>query len=904
MFTAFFNILKKYWLLLLGCLALVIVVTGLNDVVLLPKRNLELVSGTAYVQTENCMVVVDNHHQRLIFTDKNAEVTKVLETGTKEVPYDKIFGVYAVDDFIYVTATISKDEGIVIDKEVIGKYTALGKHIGTYYEAQYTVAENLVRSGFQYVDKSDWGLLLTSFRGNEIRFEEVNYQGAKLLASKKLNFVPWIAHRVDEKKYLIQGADGWYYFYDGTKNTVSRLNREGTPYENYIYDHRLPLLYIPLSLQLLVKTYLFWGAACILVCMSLWLLWRFILAVRKNQETLHLVKLVLGAVFVAAIISGFYTRYVYHTTMEHYKVMGTVECRIVYNSLMRQHGHLFDILKREKTFDILQNYTYCCHIQNFANTILDVVTTNGSKEAFSGALLIKDEDGRTLILADTTLDEPDGTVYWDLDVTDKDFSDMLDEFVIPDEDDNGKYLTAFRKLYRDDGTCFGYLNLDINTEKIENAQKSIALKAFMELLSIMMVLYIAAWIYRMAVTEFADIWKKRKEGQSILGAELIGTCSFFGAFTFNMDDILWIFALKELCFNYGGDFPKMVGLVVVFIAVVAFILSFVYPKLRALFADRVVFILGAIGMFAGDGCCLLALILHKPWLFALGYTIYAGFGLGLYKPSILTLPLRIQDAEQRSMAVNKGYVAYMIGTAGAILVGVMIQSAIGFINFYWCCIGFLGLTSIIIIFALSQSLKIMYENNGFNYKIMWKFFTCTKGMGYLFAMCIPQIIIYAFKYKICSPLLAEAGVDMQTVTLVTICGLILYDIFPRDRIAGKYGVKFAAIIFSCCMAFCLAMTAGNRSAWWLIVLSVLLSILYTKDMSDNVLMDLAEKEGYEKKVIVDSNVFVENLMIVLVSSGLCTLLIYDDVMVCWVTGIMIFAAVGAGMFFDKFGVRS
>jgi len=899
----FLNLLKKYWQLILGCLALAVVVIGLNDVVFLPKRNLELVNATAYVQTDNCMVMVDNHHQRLIFADKNAEVTKVMETGTKDVPYDKIFGVFAIDDFIYVTATVSKDEGIVIDKEVIGKYTCDGQFVGNYYEAQYTVADNFVRAGFQYVDKSDWGLLLTSFRDREIRFEEVNYQGARLLAKKELNFIPWIAHRVDEMKYLIQGADSWYYFYDGTKNIVSRLNREGTPYENYIYDHRYPLLYVPLSLQLLIKTYLFWGAIGILSCLVLLMLWRFICAVRKNQETLHLVKLISGAVFAAAIISGFYTRYVYHTTMEHYKVMARVECRIVYNSLMKQHGYLFDIIKHKKTSDILENYQYCCHIQNFANTILDVVTTNGSKEAFSGALLIKDEDGRTLIFADTTLDEPDGTVYWDLDVTDKNFAGMPDEFVIPDEDDNGKYLTAFRKLYRDDGTCFGYLNLDINIKKIEEAQKTIALKAFMELLSIMMILYIVLWIYRRAVTEFTDVWSKYKAGQTILGAELIGTCSFLGAVAFNFDAVLWVFALKELCTNYGGDYPKLVGMIAISIAVVAFTLSFVYPKLRALLGDRVVFLLGAIGMFAGFGCNLVAFTLHKPWLFALGYVLYDAFGQGLFKPSILTLPSRFKEVEQRSKAVNTGYIAYTIGIGGAVLAGAVIQNAMGFVNFYWCCVGFLGLTGVVILFALSQSSEISHENRRFNYKVMWQFFARFKGMGYLFAVCVPQIVIFVFKCKICGSILARSGIDAQTVTFVMICGYILYALIPRDRITARYGVKFTAIIFSCCMAFCFAMTAGNRSTGWLIILPVLLSVFYTKDMSDNVLMDLADKDGYEQKVIVDSNVFLENLVSVLISFGLSALLIYDDVTVRWATGMIIFAAVGIGLLFERLGKR-
>ena len=89
-----FGFLKKYGLLFLGAVAMFFVVSIIGDTILFPSKTLDLVSPTAVVSHEKGMVLVDNHHQRLIFTNKDKEVIYVTELGNKDAPFDMFYDIF------------------------------------------------------------------------------------------------------------------------------------------------------------------------------------------------------------------------------------------------------------------------------------------------------------------------------------------------------------------------------------------------------------------------------------------------------------------------------------------------------------------------------------------------------------------------------------------------------------------------------------------------------------------------------------------------------------------------------------------------------------------------------------------------------------------------------------------
>lgn len=816
--------LKKSWQLILGCLAVAVVVIGLSEEIMLPSKNLNLVTPTVCTKVNSGMVTVDKQHRRLIFANQAGEVVRILNTGHLELPFDKVYGVHADGEHIYVTATVTVDKGIVIAKEVLAKYNGDGKYLGNLHQVEYTEADGVVQPKFQF--------------------------------------------------------DGKSYRYAGRQQDVKDIPTQ-----------------LPLSKQLLIKLYAFWGAVAVLCLLVLELMVHFLIGLRKKPQAMRKLGLVVAAVVLAGLISGFYSNYVYKGILRHYISMARAESQIAHSVLVDHHAELYKLLQTKDIVDILKDANSSQAMRRYAKSLVAIVSSNGADEAFSGALLVQGKDGNVRIFADTALDEPDGVVY-----TKDKYNEVKDKpnvFVAEGEDANGRYLTGYRKLCRQDGSCFGAVCVDINMEKVHSAQKFMAMEAFIGLLGIIIALYLAGKGVSRAFTELKTVWQQKKEGKTVIGAELIGTCAFFGGLFLCMDDVLWVFGVKEICTGSSWNYLQIVGTMMTTTAACSFFSTSLFPKVHARFSDRVLVIVGLTGLLFSFGLSFTAFYLHIPLLYAVSFSVYYIFGAGLYKHFLLLMSLQFKDEERRTEAVNKYYSSYAMASAAGVLLGSLIQHSFGFTALYACNIALVLLVGPVVIYAVSTASAVQQEVSVFNYSTMIQIFGRTKrGLGFLFSKTLPHVIVCSLGMTVFNALLAKSGVDSQLVTYFVIYGLILSTIFPTGKIAETFGASITDTIYKCVLSFALLLVLGNKSIGWLAILLIITLIMLPKNLVDNTMLKMADEEGYNKKVVSDSILFIEKMFLVFFGWLFGQLLRYDAAVVCGVAGGAIVVMLAVGFWFN------
>ena len=600
-------LLEKYKLkpktVLLGLsilMAVLTIISNLHRTILRPQTSLKIDYAVAVENDEAGMVIIDKNCKRLLFADAEGRLVNVLRIDGSEVPFDEAELVKAKDGRVFVAGYKCYDDSWYYRSEGIAEYDMSGNFVRKSYFREFPAEETVsyptickinvmedgtlkvtglrgkylitslsrpgVEPSVQIVEAADFLCRYLQLSGNDDAIVKSNAGLWYFFRNSITEFLPvseqearwlWLAN------YQLTPDEAGIIFDRGIfprNNKLSRAVDHETGHKQLLhinYDNELArydyvdktntvIKELPLSAGLLLRVFSFWLAAGYLLLIVLWLAGKILHHLYSGAAVLILsgyLKTALSLLFVAALITGFYTKVTYdHYRRESEQIVSFQLLQL--EKLLRSHYK--DVLdgvaaqgkkwcevpeNRERIIglqDQLQYFVHACGKNNSYYVLLSFA--DGEKKEFytladTTGWSTAGEPNREALLPDSGRKE--GTVF--------DENDSYDE-----------YINNFKCFRTDNGRVFAVLETGCLTTNVLARQQKEALNNFFSLLAIFIGLYLIKLCLQSFIARFYYFRQEWQRDKGNAKGHLSGLLNFLYGTVIDLDAVLIIFVLREM----------------------------------------------------------------------------------------------------------------------------------------------------------------------------------------------------------------------------------------------------------------------------------------------------------------------------------------------------------------------
>ena len=725
-----------FWLSIL--LAFLIVAANLDRTILWPQTSLKIEHAAAVDRSDDGMVVLDRNYDRLLFADAEGKLVNVLQLGGSGTLFDAAGLVKIEEGRVFVVVYKCYDKSWYFKSEGIAEYDMKGNFVKNLYSFEFPSEEitscptinkiNLLKDGTLNVKALRGKYLITSLVRPEegpsvqmvetadslCRYFQIGENDDAIVKSNSgiwYNFIASVTEMVpiSEQKakrlwlenYGLTPAEAEIIFDRGIFpqcNMLSHTVDRATGHKQLLhinYDSKL-LRYdyaaktdtvieeLPLSNTLLLRVFSFWLAVLYLSLIVLWQSAKILHRLYSGATVFIMpdyLKTALSMLFVAALITGFYTKVTYEHYWQESKQIVAFQLRQVEDILCCNYKDVLDGIAEhgEKWYEIPHNHERLIALQD---QLVRFVHACGKNNSFYILVNFTDKKGKDFYtLADTTgwciAGEPDPAAK----LPDK----GLQEGVIYDDIINfNDYPFGVKYLRTDNGRIFAVLEVGCLTTNVLARHYKDALNNFFSLLAILIGLYLLKLCVQSFLSRYYLFRAEWERDPGNAKGHLSGLLNFLYGTAMDLDAVLCVFVVREMMPEAGlAEIAAYSALPPTFFALgdVVFNFFFSRPFYRR-FSERHASIIGGILSIFSFSLMIIAVNTKNINLF-LGSKVLAGIGFCSFIYYLVMLSsMGIKDAKLRFESNYEGMRFRGVSNVMTMLGGVYIAESFGYSTIY------------------------------------------------------------------------------------------------------------------------------------------------------------------------------------------------------------------------------
>lgn len=909
-------------------IAFLIVIANLNKVILLPQTTLKIEHAVAVEGGDEGMVIIDNEYDRILFVDAEGRLVNVLHLGGSGVPLDEAELVKIKDGRVLVAGYKCYDSSWYYKSEAIVEYDMAGNLVKKLYSYEFPAEDtvsyptiskiDILRDGalkvealrgkylttriispgqeasMQKVEAADSLCRYYPLRGSSDALVKSNSGIWYLFSTSVTEIVPvseQTARQCWLGNYQLTPAEAEIIFDRGIfpkNNMLSRIVDRETGHKQLLhinYDNNLArydyedktdtvIKELPFSWGLLLRTISFWLAAIYLSLIVLWQLGMILYRLHSGAAVLLVsgyLKTALSMLFVAALITGFYTKVTYDHYWQESKQITAFQLRQVEDMLRYNYKDVLDGIAEhgKKWYAEPQNQERLIALQDQLRRFVYVCGKNSS---YYVSIIFTDTQGKDFYtLVDTTSWTTTGEPNQEARLPDEEHK----EGVISDEILNfNNYINGIKCFRTDNGRVFAVLETGCLTTNVLAKQQKEALNNFFSLLAILIGLYLV----KLCIQSFLGrYYLFRQEWQRDPGnakGHLSGILNFLYGTAMDLDAVLCVFVVREMMPDASlAELAAYSALPPTFFALgdVVFNVLFSRPFYRR-FSERYASVIGGLLSIFSFSLMIIAVNTKNINLF-LGSKVLAGIGFCSFVYYLVMLSsMGIKDEKLRFESNYEGMRFRGVSNVMTMLGGVYIAESFGYSTIYIIACIASAVISVILFFISSDKVLLqekpeseaVREKTGgglFGFK---SFFLTLPGIMVIGTLFVASQLIRVYDsyfFPLCSTELSLTPIVITNCCVFAkVANIVLSDFVQSTK--KKMSLWSNNIMFLSFNAILLAFFQLSPSLIWALLVLMLVSANYSMADVYSYVSALSLKNGFAPaKMVMDFGLVISIVLV-------------------------------------------
>ena len=885
--------------------ALLILIANLGRTVLLPKSSLKIEHAVAVEDGDSGIVIIDKNYDRILFTDTEGRLVNVLHLGDNGVPLDRAELVKIKDGRVFIAGYKSYDNSWYYRSEDIVEYDMAGNFVQKLYSSEFPAGDavsyptiskidvledgalrvkslrgkylttSLVRSGVkpsvQIVEASDFLSLYLQLPQNGDALVKSNSGLWYLFRASITELVPFSeqeARRLWLNNYQLMPDEAEIVFDRGIfprNNKLSRTLDRTTGHKQLLhinYDSRLAkydytdktdtlIKELPLSDGLLLRVLSFWLAALYLALVVLWPLGKILYHLHHGTAVLLMsggMKTILAILFVAALITGFYTK----VTYDHYRQTAEKEIKTqlvqVEEIIRRCYGDVLEGIAAQgkQWYEAPKNRERVIGLQE---QLQRFVHAYGKNSSYYVLISFTDTHGKDFYtLTDTTGWSTTGEPNPEAMLPDGKHPDGI---VYDDTADLNDYMYSTKCFRRENGRIFAVLETGCLTTNVLARQRKEAMNNFFSLLAILVGLCLVKLCVGSFLGRLELYRQERQQSHAEAWGNLVGPISFTFGITKEVDSVLNIFVIHAIL--PGASLAELATAAALptalFSAGTAICNLFFNQWFFRHFSVRRAGAIGSI-LVAVFFALMAVAVKWKSLPLFLAAKLFSGMTLGGIMYYLVNLcSLGVKDNKRRYVLNYEGARFREVASVMAMLGGVYVAEAFGYSFIYF--IAFLASGLLALIFGLTGSSECAVSHGAVTEKLRpattgKSFFLTRTGMQLTITLFFISIVLRSYKayiFPLCaataelSPILVTNIAVLAKVTTITFSDHIM-------RLKSRLPSKLNNILSLSSNSLLLLIFLLSPSFSWSVIVLFIISINFSEADINAYITELSLRRGF------------------------------------------------------------
>ena len=692
-----------------------------------------------------------------------------------------------------------------------------------------------------------------------------------------------------------------YTAQDGSKNLV-HINSD-CQLEKYSYltqkNHLIST--IPLSPKILLRVFSFWAAVLYMAFLLLWGLYKIW---QKYMQGVLMVtsflKVCSALVIVAAVITGFYTKFTYDSITLLYNRISQAQSQQLYSIINYDYSDVLNGIRMQgrNWYTLPENQQRLIKLQDFLHVFSTALGKNSSHY-----ISIIFADNNTNEFYELTDSSDHYTTNDEIKNVRPTFNEVKEQEINHKTSQNGRQAYCWKYFTDKNGEVYAILETGYYTDNLSALQLKFAGMAFFTLLAVLIGLYLFYLCIKIFKQRFKEYFHEKAAGNESAKGSLAGVCNLLYGCANYVDITLCVFVVNEILQNpTASELAMYCTLPCVCYSIGKLISSLFLAKLLfRLFPEKTLACGTLIINITAFILMVLSVQVHNIYMFVIAKMIIGTFFSGIIGSLISIFLVSVKDKDKRFDLMYEssrfGIIAIVITTlAGSHLASIFDYSYIYLLPVFSCII-------LLVIFLMVCSNKpalVAADDADSDFEKIThsgSFFLSSLGIQYVLFIVIPFFTLSyygEYLFPLCG-----AAVGISPIIIAN-CSIFAYVI---NTVCTDYVNKFKKTFSSrtnvlMVITYCSLLLTGfalSQTMTWAILTLFLSMVVFTPADAFSYQTELCLEYGFSaKKASIEYSLI--NSVLGICRGGVFSLLasvqIFDK---CLLVGV--FCLVMASIFF-------
>ncbi|MBQ0080469.1 MAG: MFS transporter [Alistipes sp.] len=884
---------KKSILVVFVCLALAILVNGINKQHLTPfSSTIVPECPTGICVTKNRACIADKYGARVLITDGNLNLERIISVQSGEVHIDRIVDTYIDQDHIYIIGVNKSYGSDYILDEYLLQFNTKGEYERSLYHKTYEQGEHVTNGALQTMSIINGELALLSVEGRNIHAYTFDDTGQRMVErfQKTINepviFLSNVFHESGVLIYTINNHVYWLDLnlreltlehsefwvneclrYGIVYDDISQLGLESRRYcmverrddednilgmycvksgSNSIYTVARAtgiieeISQLRFSRSYLTGHILFWMSAFFILCLLLIFLAQSLRRIRFTKT----IRTIIMIIAVIMITTGFYTMHIFSGQKELSNEW--MEYQIDQMDHITQNFYRPMLRKLDQMgIERCLKDTECEQmIRSHIKTMEQSGYFGRDNYCFIRMFLLDEKHG-AFIISDSEQALPIGKLCY----TQSEVQNFIENSSssISGAQDTFQYRVRFIPGENSEKR-FMLMNY-YSTTTMQQVQKNYAITLFIALLSILIALYISLSRLSNLRRNISQYLSKRRMESNDAKFSLCNTFNFVFKFSTDMDLFIQVFVVQYFISSEMDSLATMTAEVLVCYSLGSVIGTMLVAWIRKALGNKRTGIIGSLLALLAFAMMVIAIKTSQFQIFCIARLIFGFAIFGMIRTVLEGIPLEAEDINIRSRLIWSSITSQQAASVMAILAGGCILEYLPPYILYY--IGICLATIMLVLSNLALSPK-KHKIPGLGravVKDIRSFFSSRPIVRFIFFVTLPSLLMEGYTEYLFPLYANDFGFSPQMLTTVILLGITLnYMFMPAlDKFFATMGNRKAIGTYLIFLASCLIMVILSPGIHWALIIFLLMLIIKKNGCESVHFTDLVDANGLDQQ---------------------------------------------------------